>query len=254
MNTKTLGTISVSLLLGVLYLMVMMGTGMGLVVLNAQVSPNFVWFPIPASILVVVSMMWAQKRWDIGLSQPKNLPLTRIYIIGTALTILGIATAIVQGKYTGYVRETELLGMETSPLFAIVFAIFMSVLAAVVAETAFRGICQARMEKVLSIWPTVLVIGFVNVIAHRWGPEILQNWLGLFVTLAGWTYLRWLSKSLWPPLILHALTNFIVAILLWFKGPFDQATLGNNDVIAISAVGLVALGIAIQQTKQMQKN
>ena len=253
MNTETLKTIAVSLVLGVLYLMVMMlGVGMGLVVLNAQISPNFVWFPIPATAVLVGTMIWAQRRWDIGLSHPANVPWGRIYVIGTALTVLGIATAIVQGKYTGYVRQTELFNIDVSPLFQLSYAVFMSVFAAVVAEAAFRGLCQSRMQKVLSVWPTVLIIGFVNVIAHRWGPEILQNWLGLFVTLAGWTYLRWLSRSLWPPLILHAVTNLIVAVLLWFNGPFVQADLPNATVIIISVVGLVALAVAAVQARGMR--
>ena len=37
---------------------------------------------------------------------------------------------------------------------------------------------------------TVIVIGVINVLAHRWGPEITQNGFGLFVVLAGWTWLR----------------------------------------------------------------
>jgi membrane protease YdiL (CAAX protease family) len=253
MNTKTIWTTIVSLVLGVLYLMVMMlGIGMGLVILNAQVSPNFVWFPIPATILAAGTMIWAHRRWDIGLSHPKNVAWGQIYVIGIALTVLGVATAIIQGKYTGYVRETEPFAGEVSPLFSFVYAIFMSVFAAVIAEVAFRGICQSRMAKVLSVWPTVFIIGFINVVAHRWGPEILQNWLGLFVTLAGWTYLRWLSGSLWPPLILHAACNLIVAVLLWFNGPFVQANLSAGEIVMIGVVGLVALGIAVVQTKRMR--
>jgi hypothetical protein len=93
----------------------------------------------------------------------------------------------------------------------------------------------------------------VNVLAHRWGPELTLNWLGLFVTLAGWTYLRWLSQSLWPPLILHTLTNLIVAVALWVRGPFVHADLGGSSVIVVAIIGVAALGVAAALANGMQK-
>ncbi len=185
------------------------------------------------------------RRWDIGLAHPVDVPWARVYLIGIGLTVLGMTVAVVQGRYTGMVRATELLEADVSPQFALTYAIFMSVLAAILAEATFRGVVQSRMQTVLPIWPTVFIIGVVNVLAHRWGPELLMNWLGLFVTLAGWTYLRWLAGSLWPPLVLHAVANLCVAVALWVRGPFVHAELENGTVIIIAAVGLVALGIAI---------
>jgi membrane protease YdiL (CAAX protease family) len=108
------------------------------------------------------------------------------------------------------------------------------------------------MQTVLSVWPTVIIIGVVNVLAHRWGPEILMNWLGLFVTLAGWTYLRWLSRSLWPPLVLHTVINLLVAVGLWFRGPLVHADLPNGTVIMIAATGLIALLVAVGLARGMQ--
>ncbi len=252
MNGKTLWTIVSSILLGLIFFGIVMGISMGLVMLNANVSPGFVWFPLPVTVVLVGAIIWAQRQWDIGLTYPAGIPWTRVYVIGTALTILGVATAILQGKFTGYIRETELLEVDASPLFGLTYAIFMSVLAAILAEATFRGVIQSRMQKVLSVWPTVVIIGVVNVLAHRWGPEIWLNWLGLFVTLAGWTYLRWLSQSLWPPLILHTLTNFLVAVGLWFNSPFVHANLTNTTVIIIAVVGLLSLGLAVAQARSMR--
>ncbi len=249
MNSKTIWTVISSVLIGLVYFGIVMGICMGLVMFNANSSPNTVWFPIPAIALLIGAIVLAQRHWDIGLNHPAGVPWGRVYVVGTALTILGVATALVQGKYTGMVRETELLEVAVSPTFSITYAIFMSVLAAVLAEATFRGVIQTRMEKVLSVWPTVLIIGFVNVVAHRWGPEIINNWLGLFVTLAGWTYLRWLCQSLWPPMILHTLTNLIVAIALWYRGPLIHAELSNTTVITIAVIGIASLAVAIHQAK-----
>lgn len=252
MNGKTLWTIVLSIVIGLIFFGVVMGASMGLVTLNANTSPDIVWFPFPVTLILIVAILWAQRQWDIGLAHPADVPWTRIYIIGAGLTVLGVATAVIHGKFSGYVRATEILEVEVSPLFKITYAIFMSVLAAILAEATFRGVVQSRMQTVLSVWPTVIVIAVVNVLAHRWGPEITLNWLGLFVTLAGWTYLRWLSQSLWPPLILHAVTNFLVAVGLWFRGPLVHAELSAGTVTLVAVLGLAGLGIAIMLAKDVK--
>jgi membrane protease YdiL (CAAX protease family) len=253
MNAQVLKTTVGAVLIGLLFFGVVMGACMSLVTLNIRLSPEFAWFPLPAFLLLAGATGWAQRRWDIGLAHPVGVPWVRVYLIGFALTVLGIAVAVVQGHFTGVVRATELLEEEVGSSFALTYAIFMSVLAAVLAEVTFRGVVQSRMQTVLSVWPTVIIIGVVNVLAHRWGPEITLNWLGLFVTLAGWTYLRWLSRSLWPPLILHALANLIVALALWVRGPFAHAELASSSVIAIATTGFLALCAATVMTRGIRK-
>jgi membrane protease YdiL (CAAX protease family) len=252
MTGKQIWTVVGSILLGLIFFGVVMVISMSLVMLNASQSPQIVWFPLPATAVLVAAIWWAQRRWGIGLEHPRDVPWARVYAIGIALTVLGLTVALVQGKFTGMVRATELLDQDVSPLFKLTYAIFMSVLAAILAEATFRGVVQTRMQTVLSVWPTVIIIGVVNVLAHRWGPELTLNWLGLFATLAGWTYLRWLSRSLWPPLVLHTVVNLLVAVGLWFRGPLVHADLPNGTVIMIAAAGLVALAVAVGLARGMQ--
>ncbi|MBS94961.1 MAG: hypothetical protein CL799_11015 [Chromatiales bacterium] len=244
MNSEQWKTSIWAIVLGLIFFGVVMGLCIGLVTFNTNWTPDVVWFPLPATIVLIGSTWWAQRKWDIGLRSPANVQWSRVYVIGIGLTVLGVATAVVQGKFTGMVRATELMDAEVSDLFKMTYAFYMSVLAAILAEVTFRGIVQTRMQSVLSIWPTVFIIGVVNVLAHRWGPELLLNWLGLFVTLAGWTYLRWLCQSLWPPLILHAVTNFLVALGLYTNGPLVHAELANGVVLAVGITGLAGLLIA----------
>ena len=204
--------------------------------------------------ILVGAIYWAQKRWDIGLSHPRGIPWGRVYIIGIALTVLGVCTAVVQGSYTGMVRKTELFDdPQVGLLFQLSYAFGMSVLAAILAEASFRGIMQTRMQSVMGLWPMVITIAVINVLAHRWGPELTLNWFGLFVTLAGWTYLRWLSDSLWPPLILHGVTNFIVATALWFRGPFVHAELPVVTVALVAAAGLAGLVLTFFLARDMHR-
>ena len=251
MTKEQLQVLAGALIRGFLFFAVVMGVAMTCVTANASLSPNIVWFPVPAVAVLAGAVWWAQQRWDIGLKSPADVPWGRIYVVGVALTLLGVSVCVVQGAFTGMVRQTELLGAEVSPLFALSYAILMSVFAAILAEATFRGIIQTRMQAVYGVWPTVFIIGVINVIAHRWGPEITNNWLGLFATLAGWTYLRWLSQSLWPPLILHTLVNLVVASGLWIWGPLDHGVLGAGTVIAFAILGLAALGGAAILSKNL---
>jgi membrane protease YdiL (CAAX protease family) len=251
MQKEQLLVLAGALIRGFLFFAVVMGVAMTCVTANASWSPGVVWFPVPALAVLAGAIWWAQRRWDIGLTSPVGVPRGRIYVIGVAVTLIGISVCVVQGAFTGMVRQTELLEADVSPLFTLTYAILMSVFAAILAEATFRGIIQSRMQTVYGVWPTVIIIGVVNVVAHRWGPEITNNWLGLFATLAGWTYLRWLSQSLWPPLILHTLINLVVASGLWIWGPLDHALLGSGTVIAFAVLGLAALGAAAMLSQKM---
>jgi membrane protease YdiL (CAAX protease family) len=245
MRREQLFVLAGALLRGFGFFAVVMGLAMGAVMLNARWSPEIVWFPVPAIAVLVVATGWAERRWDIGLRPPAGLPWWRVCVVGIAVTLLGISVCVVQGAFTGMVRQTELFRGPVGPSFALSYAILMAVFAGVLAEVAFRGVVQSRMQPVLGAWPTVIIVAAVNVVSHRWGPEILGNWLGLFVTLAGWTWLRWWSQSLWPPLLLHAVLNLLVATGLWIGGPFDHALLGTGVVVGFTILGLAAFGAAV---------
>jgi membrane protease YdiL (CAAX protease family) len=253
MNTQTLRTLASAVVLSLVFFAVVMGVSMTCVMFNARWSPNLVWFPLPVIALLAGSIYWADKRWRIGLSHPAGMPWGRVYAIGIALTVFGVCVAATQGVFTGKIRAVELYGSEVSPLFQIAYAFVMSVFAAILAEATFRGIMQTRMQTVLSVWPTVVIIAFINLVAHRWTPELLQNAIGTFVILAAWTYLRWLSRSLWPPLIVHALCNLIFAIAVWFGGPIVYAELSGATIAVIVAVGLAALVVTVFLAKDLHQ-
>ena len=152
----------------------------------------------------------------------------RIYVIAIAITVFGSCVSATQGVFTDKVRAVELYSDDVIPLFAITYAFLMSVFAAILAEVAFRGIMQTRVQKVLSVWPAIAFVAFINLIAHRWGLALLYNAVGVFVILATWTYLRWVSRSLWPPLVAHTLHNFVFATIVWFGGPIEFGKLSGG--------------------------
>jgi membrane protease YdiL (CAAX protease family) len=243
-DRQTLKTVVGSVLLGLVFFGVVMGISMGLVMYNASATPQFAWFPLPVTIVFVGATWWAQRRWDIGLALSGDFNRLRIVVIGFALTVLGVTASLLQGYFSGMVRATELLEVEVDARFALTYALYMAVFAGLLAEVTFRGVIQSRMQTVLNVWPTVVTIAGINVLSHRWGPEITLNWFGLFVTLAGWTYLRWLSGSLWPPLIWHGLANLVMAIVLWARGPVIASEFSAAAVIALAVIGFASLALA----------
>ena len=245
MNTQMLRTLVIAVALSLVFFAVVMGVSMACVMFNARWSPDLVWFPLPVIALLVGSIYWAEKRWQIGLSRRTDVPWGRVYVIGIALTVFGVCVAATQGVFTGKIRAIEVYGGEVSPVFQMTYAFVMSVFAAVLAEATFRGIMQSKMHTVLSLWPTVITVAVINLLAHRWGPELIQNWFGTFVILAAWTYLRWLSQSLWPPLVVHSLCNLIFAIAVWFGGPIAYAELPGGTIALIVVTGLAALAVTI---------
>ena len=242
---KLIPAVLVAIVVTLLFLNVVMGLGIGLVVLNERSAPDFPWFPIPL-ILLLIAAVAGMHRWrPIGLAIPDDVPWRRVYAFALAITVVGIVVCILQGAYHGYVRVSERPETEVSPAFALLYWLAMSVFSAVLAEAAFRGVMQTRLMAVMGVWPAIVIVGIVNTAAHRWNIELQQQWLGLFVILAGWGYLRFLGRSLVPPIVAHGVTNFFLAFGLWVWGPFDHGVLATGSLIVIATTGVVALVIAI---------
>ncbi len=253
MNTQTLKTLFSATVLTLIFFGVVMGAAMGCVMLNARWSPDLVWFPVPVIALLIITTLWAEKRWEIRLNHPPDIPLMRIYVIAIAITVFGSCVSATQGVFTDKVRAVELYSGDVIPLFTITYAFLMSVFAAILAEVAFRGIMQTRVQKVLSVWPAIAFVAFINLIAHRWGLALLYNAVGVFVILATWTYLRWVSRSLWPPLVAHALHNLVFAAIVWFGGPIEFGKLSGGVIAVILFAGLISLGVTIVLAKDLHR-
>ena len=244
MNLRTVWIVISSIVLGILFFGVIMGAAIALVNLNIERSPEFAWFPAPVTLILMAAIWlveWRMISGGIGLASagPPPMPVSRMYLVAALVTTAGVFACAFNGYFSGYVRATELLDADVDRTFQRTYAIYMSVLAAVLAEVAFRGIMQTRMQSVLGLWPVVILIGLVNVFGHRWGPEITQNGFGLFVVLAGWTWLRAKSQSLWPPLLLHTGINLFIATWLWNNGPIEHARM-TPAATAMVGIGMLA--------------
>ena len=242
---KRVCRIALAVILGVGFFAVVMGGAIAAIRLNVSSQPELAWFPLPVTLLLVASAYLAERYGQIGFAPLSRASLsnTRLWLIAALITNAGVMACAFQGYFTGYVRDAELLsGVDLT--FQRTYAIYMSVFAAALAEISFRGILQTRLQTILSPWTVIVLIGLLNVFSHRWDTDILQNGIGWFVVLAGWTWLRWLSQSLWPPLVMHVVINCIVALWIWYVGPIVHASMPGYMVAVVGIVGLVSLGLS----------
>ncbi len=237
--------IVLAIVLGLGTFMLLMGASMGLVFLNARVSPEYAWFPLPAFALVLGFSVFAERRWRIGLSHPAGVPWPRVYFLAFTTTVVGICVAILQGASFGLVREIELGPEGTSEQFRFAFAFALPVIAAILAEVCFRGVMQGRLHAVLSPLAAIAMVTVINTAAHRWTPETAAQWAGYAALLAGCGYVRWLGGSVLPALAAHFWQNLALAWLLYFHGPFALGDLSASRQAMVGVIGLAALGITI---------
>jgi membrane protease YdiL (CAAX protease family) len=245
MTANSLRMTVIAIVLGLALFMICMGACIGIVMLNARVSPELAWFPAPVLALCIGAAVWAQQRWDIGLSMPAGVSWARIYAIAVTATLAGVCVAILQGAWYDMERAAELGPVGWNEHFDFAYAFVMPLVAAILAEVFFRGVMQTRIAAVLKPWTAILLVTAVNTASHRWGPDLAAQWMGYFALILAFGYLRWASGSLWPALIAHAGQNFALAVTLWVWGPFAQGQLPTNTLRAIALTGAASACFAV---------
>ncbi len=237
---------------GLAYFLMVLSACIYLSVLNTQYAPNFPWYPIPVLIITIGSIFLVNQRWDIGLTLPPDRPWGKIYGFALAITLAGFALSALQGSYNGMVRGTEGGPGTTSPALEIADAFTVAIAVAAIAEIGYRGIMFPWVQKAFGLWPAVLIVGFINTVAHRW-EDYSPRWIGLFVLLAGWSYLRHISGSVVPPLVTHVVMNFVIAIGFWFWGPWDQGAMSASWLTVFAVLAVASLGASVYLARSVNE-
>jgi membrane protease YdiL (CAAX protease family) len=118
-------------------------------------------------------------------------------------------------RAAGLAIETGPAG--TGPQFQFAFAFVLPLVAAILAEVAFRGVMQGGLHAVLGPWAAILGVAAVSTAAHRWEPDLAA----------------------------HSWQNFVMAVVLWQWGPFDLGAMTAGERATVVAFGVAALAVTV---------
>ncbi len=133
-----------------------------------------------------------------------------IFKIATWLGIAALAPMLLlnYGYHSLLTEMLDIEGDDYNEFFTSTYGalIFICILPAIVEEVAFRGVIQHRLEMVVSPWVAMIAASCLFSIAHL--NVLSAPYLALMGLLLGW--MKWKTGSLYPPMIVHFLHNYIV--------------------------------------------
>ena len=255
-STKRIGGIIKPILFGLIFFTGLVGLSQGVVALNASLSPAIPWFPLPALLICYVAIRWLNGRQELRLARPVSGTLH-------AITLLLTLAVLCLGVFENWFYELTLPSPSfpnaaVSDSFQLVFVFVFPFIAAVLAEIAFRGQIQTALEKVLPLWPVLVLIAVLNFLMHFYDPEQLRQLVRLLALNLVWGYMTWYSKSLRPALLAHVLMNVSTPMLqLWAErfggGPADFGAFTPVGLTVVAVTGLASVMAGLWLLKAAEK-
>ncbi len=231
-----------------------MGVSLGIIALNASVTPTVPWFPVAAIGLVVLGTWWVNRRWPVRLAQPVG---GRAYVVTLLLTYAVICLGVLESWINNVTTPAPMWGGESvSTGFQLTFLLVLPFIAAVLAEVGFRGLMQPALEKVMPLWPMLLLLAVLNFLMHSYDPEQAGQLLRLLGLNFAWGYMTWRTQSLRPALAGHIAMNIFVPLLQYGSEQYGPGPVPFGDfppsTLAMSGIGgVVALGVALALIKAL---
>lgn len=241
---------------GLVFFAGLMGMTQGFVAWNAATSPSIPWFPIPALALVFAVSWQVNRRWPLRLARPVG---GRAYAFALLMTYAVLCLGVLESWLNdltlpapSWPDETVSAGFQLTFLFVIPFV------AAVLAELGFRGLMQTALEKVLPLWPMLLLLAVINYLMHFYDPDQAGQFVRLIALNLAWGYITWRTQSLRPALAGHVAMNVGVPLLQSASERFGSgpASFGDLPIITLvlSAVsGSIALALALYIGRSLTK-
>jgi len=244
---------------GLLFFAGLMGISQGLVAWNAAVSPTVPWFPIPALILVVAATWRVNRRWPVRLMRPVG---GRVYLMVLLMTYAVICLGVIESWLHNLTIPAPAWPDEAvSTGFQLAFLLVIPFIAALLAEIGFRGIMQTALERVLPIWPMLLLIAVINFLMHFYDPDQGSQVIRLLGLNLVWGYVTWKTQSIRPALVAHIVMNFAIPLIqygseLLGPGPlrFGEFTVSMLAIAGVSGIFAAAMAFYVQRILTRKKS
>jgi len=198
---------------------------------NLALSPSIPW-----AVPVMAIYLWFFWRYLQGKGWPSSTAETRrrnlraralsSRVWGLSLLAGSLAVASLFALYLVYERlialpQQPFPDVSAYPFLTVFLMLLMaSVVAGVVEEAAFRGYMQTPIEQRHGPVAAILVVVACFALAHLAKPSVTLALLPLyFVAAAIYGVLAYLTKSILPGIVLHALQDAYLYFTAWWKGP-----------------------------------
>jgi membrane protease YdiL (CAAX protease family) len=197
---------------------------------NLKLHPEIPW-ALPA-VLVLCVLFWAYfsgwgfpaaTRASRAICARKGPVPIGIWLAALPAMTFGITTLITLRLVGPYVLPVAAphLKLDLSPYPALtVYGILLSIAvsAAVTEEFAYRGYMQQPMEVRYGIAPAILISGVMFWVAHL--PDVTVTHLpGHLAASAVFGLLAYYTRSLWPAVVAHAISDFVLQPAYLFHAP-----------------------------------
>jgi membrane protease YdiL (CAAX protease family) len=211
---------------------------------NAAQMPTIPWFPLPLLLFIGWLVYTINRKWDIGLAVPEDMPKGLLAGFAVTSMIAAHAVLVLEGTVHGITKSFEVAPPGVSTVFAVIYWIAIVLAMSTASEVGYRGIMQSRLMKVMGVWPAIAIVAFMNLISHRF-EGLFERTFGVIAILLAWCYLRHLSRSLTPTIITHMAAIFAWDIILFVWGPWQLDEMGTTGISITVVAGLMGLCGAI---------
>jgi membrane protease YdiL (CAAX protease family) len=211
---------------------------------------NQKWLPnVPWAVAIMAPYLWFWFRWFNGAGWPSSTasarresmragpPAADTFGAAVLAGMLGITTML---PFAGVLARLVRLPAEAQPIrppeampFVTVMLLLLmaAVVAGVVEEASFRGYMQGPIERRHGPAVAILGTGALFGLAHYWHhPAGVVAMLPYYMAAAAvYGSLAWLTNSIWPGIVVHAIGDVFVFAQLWLTGkPEWEITTGST--------------------------
>lgn len=235
----------IAVAVGLAYFTLMIGVSQAIAAANAELTPFVPWFPLPTLLLIVAVTRRVAARWPIRLQVSKRERQAPLYGFALLATLAAMCLAVLEGAANGLVRTAPTWNSGVSPTFDWAFLFTLPLVASVLAEVGFRGIMQTALEKVMPLWPMLLLLAVLNALFHFYDPDQSSQWLRFISLNLVFGYITWYAQSIGPALVAHISMNFVEPVLEFVYGPIALGEITASGLISVGALGCVSFIAAI---------
>ncbi len=216
--------------------------GTGVILLGSALLMPVMFVALPACVL------WWRRvdrfaTW--GLARPDARSLMAAILLGGSSWVVAHEVFVFQEIYLGTPPSIEAMNQAfvtaVRALHPVGVLMALAIVPAICEELFFRGFLLNGLRGSMKPAAAVLIMAAVFGMFHFLIFKFI--WTALLGAILGW--LCWRSRSIWPPIITHALHNGITTAGALWPGIFSQLGINQEDPWSHLPRGILTIGFVV---------